>query len=213
MDRLSEEKDGIACGATRGARRAIGFSLIELLVVLAIIAILLVLAGSSVRGVMSDQRVGVAAAVWEHRFAEAALESARRNRPVEVRLYRYEFEGQEGWWGYQFLVVAPDGTVGALGGLERFGSGVAVHPEEEFSTVLGLGERVVALPGGLDGESVRAVSFQLKPDGSTNLPKAGGERWSVTLGERQSFEARPGEIGERSRVISINPVTGATRVY
>ena len=82
-------------------RQAAGFTLIELMITIAIGAILIVIGVPTMRGVIENGRIRAAGESWKYGLALARTEAIRRNTQVEF------VSDADGW---QVLIVA-DGTV------------------------------------------------------------------------------------------------------
>jgi type IV fimbrial biogenesis protein FimT len=82
-------------------RQAAGFTLIELMITIAIGAILIVIGVPTMRGVIENGRIRAAGESWKYGLALARTEAIRRNTQVEF------VSDADGW---QVLTVA-DGTV------------------------------------------------------------------------------------------------------
>ena len=110
--------------------RARGLTLIELLTVIAIVAILAAVGVPGFRALLLHQRLAAASQAFMSALAMARIEAIRRGEPVGVLP-----EGGAGWDGGWAIVVDPGGA-GAPRVLRRFDQlppGVAI---EDFGDVL-----------------------------------------------------------------------------
>ncbi len=201
-----------------------GFTLIELLAVMVIVGLLLAFSGAAMLSAMGSHRLSTAVGAFRNDVGWAAIESSKDNRPVHVRLYRFQPEEtvaeDSQYYAYQFLVVdSRAGRMVPLTEVRRFGDGVVAHPDAEYSSVFTLTERVPDTserPGEIaDPElllpAYSYVEFLVRPDGSTDLPK--DRRWSLTLVESKRLEVSASELPSDYRALVINPFTAATRIY
>jgi uncharacterized protein (TIGR02596 family) len=82
-----------------------GFSLVELLVVIAIMSILLVVAVPAVNSVQSAANIGRAGQIVGDSIALGRQEAVAKNREVEVRFYNFSTPQLSGWKGIQVFRV------------------------------------------------------------------------------------------------------------
>lgn len=206
-----------------------GFSLVEMLVVLALIAILITLGSQVSTSVLRSTELSTEAAELADELSRASLESIKRNQPVQFRFYRFvdEFASDQPLVrGYQILNL--DSETGSYRELERIRflkSGIAIHESTEASTILTLPERSpVTRPESSDlSDSLDRVSdpelpaitpytyyqFEFRPDGSTNLPK--DQAWGLVITYHK--DGVIGEVSRDFRALGINPFTGTVERY
>ncbi len=189
---------------TPDCRRS-AFSLIELLVVLAIVGIIISFAVPAATQMLKGSQLTQAAQLLSDQLGFARQSAISKNRPVEVRFYRYadlEIPGErvddpKTWrfHGYQLFEVTPNGAAIPLSKMQRLPISV-VADEDKYSTLLReqlRGDYVDAttdatapdIPVKVEDEEVgrtyEYASFRFLQDGSTNLPP---NTSSQALGDR-----------------------------
>lgn len=137
-------------------RHASGFTMIELMVTVAVVGVLLVLGVPTLRGVIETGRIRAAGESWKHGLALARTEAVRRNAQVEF------FTDATGW---QVRLVR-DGTVldQAAGNEGTAGLALTIAPVgADRVTFDSLGRTVDPNPDG--SEPITQVDLD-----STNVP-------------------------------------------
>jgi uncharacterized protein (TIGR02596 family) len=197
-------------------RRA--FSLIELLVVVAIMGLLLGMSGLAFQGSLKTQSLNAAARQLGADLDYAALLARKENRPVDVLFYRYQPQdslGPAAVRAYQFGVLegfTPAGTptYRFLAEAKKFPASIAMSPNEEYTTLAKLtaSPSLTDQPGGVT-EDYTYYSYQIRPDGSTTLES--GRLHPFTLVFDKDLEA--GTLPADFRTVVVNPANARTRVY
>jgi uncharacterized protein (TIGR02596 family) len=196
-----------------------GFSLVEILVIIAIIGFLLVLSMPTLRGVFKTSKLGQGADQFRNHMSVAHIEAIKNSVPVEVRIYKYDDprlpDSTEYYTAYQMFLRRPNqdnpGDPNAEPYLEPFGElyqlpqGVIIVDDEKLSTLVGQNVRrgsakIRGLEGSTTETSVQYAAFEIRPDGSMNLPE---ERnlWYLTFMPIQAILA--GETSEPKNYVCI----------
>lgn len=200
----------VSCHKFRAA-----FSLIEMMAVVAIMAIGLTITVSGFKSAMDSQRVATAATQLQADLTFAAQTALRDNVVVYVQFFKEmdpSLPGDvEAWRSYQIgtLMNADDDKLFALGEKKKFPSGVVLAPSPTFSDVL-------YSDGDDEGISNtrKKVSIGFRPDGVTTLPKnSGKDMCLMVINEIESERAMMGKVPSNSRIILINPHTSSQRLY
>ena len=203
-----------------------GFTLVELLAVMAIIVILIALIGPAVgtlvRGPLltqsSDRVVGL--------LSLAQQAATARNLPVEVRFYQYADGSVSGesaqvsssgkYRALQLFLVNENGTVTPLDAVEIFPAGIIADSGKTLSTLLDTttqqktwttADPQAPLPRA--GKFYNCCKFRIRPDGSTDLISG---NWFITLHniiDGDVLAAPPANYV----TVQIDPINGATAVY
>jgi uncharacterized protein (TIGR02596 family) len=184
----------LLCSMKKHCRQTTAFSLVELLVVMALISMLAVATVPALRGTLDGVTLSGAAGLVESEFSLARQTAMSRNLPVEVRFYQHDDGTGKAW--RVLASVIPASASGQLAdewisrGKVLPGSVVA-DDTQEYSTVLSLAAPTnsshsagpwsdtesTTAPVLLKGKSY--VGFQFRPDGTMNLPN--GQPWCVTV--------------------------------
>ena len=181
-----------------------GFTLVEMLAVLGIIALLLVLVIPSVSSVLESSQVGQAAQLVSADLGLARQVALSRNHCVEVRFYQYASPGASGetvgtpsTGKYRALQLfdaqTTTGTPAPLDRVQTLPGTMIVDSGSTLSTLIGMAAaNSVNAPTLTNGSTLNvsipaaglqynAACFQFRPDGSTNLPVSSNVQWFLTL--------------------------------
>lgn len=198
------------------AASAAGFTLVEMLVVIALISLLVTMAGMSVPAALGSQRLSGAARQLSADLNQASLLARKEDRLVELRFYELlptTRQGARGCRAYQFGLVTGWSTDGRpqvtfAGELQRLPDDVLLMPDPRFNTLQG---QTVHTGGTAGGEqNVNYVSYFLHVNGATTLPA--GQPAVLTL-VRETPKGVPSDLPDDFRSVVIDPVSHQTRVY
>ncbi len=199
------------------------FSLIELLVVVAIIGMLLVLSLPSLSGIMGGSKIGVATETVAGALSSARQLAAAKNREVEFRLITMKnpsflSASSNAMRAVQILEVA-DGVLRPLGRPRVLPEGVIIGSSADMSSLAALtNANAVSTDSPISGVGTNYSYrvFRFRPDGSIDLksrltnPSDG--KYFLTL-----FDEKAAPSGNTPpsnfATIRLEPATGAYTVY
>ena len=174
-------------------RRRLAFSLVELLVVVAVIAVVISFAIPAANSMLKGSQLTQGSQALGDQIAFARQTALSRNRPVEVRFYRYadldtpgEKIDEETTWkfrAFQLFEIMENSAAVPLNKMQRFPKMVIADPDK-YSTLLRKelrpykrAEEDMTTPeipvryGDLAvGRRYEYASFRFLQDGSTDLP-------------------------------------------
>lgn len=205
-------------GCRQGPAREAAFTLVELLVVIAVMALLMAMAGLSVPSSMATQQLGGMARQMTADLDHAVLLAQKESVPVEVRFYRYpdkESLGRDEYRGYHTAKVVGWNTDGSpklefFAEAQKLTGGVILMRDPKYTTLL---DNTPKKRGPNDpdlGLDYEYVSYLIRPDGRTNLPR---DNKTVFTLVRETPEGSPKDLPADYRSIVLDPVTGAVVLY
>ena len=194
-------------------RASPGFSLVEMLVVMAVAAILLGAAGNGLKSTWRSQQIFASAGNLMQAFSLAKSTAIRFNRPVQVRIYKFQdgdiTSADPQFRAFQVTGVSPTASgdqFNQISELQKFESTIVMSRFPEFSSIV---SSETVLPSG-DNYSYVAVEF--RPDGSTNLEPNPAKPWTITLLSDWGADDKT-KLPKDARTLVISPDTGAVSLY
>lgn len=195
-----------------------GFTLLELMMVVAIIVSLLGVAAPSIQGAMNASRLKDSADLVYNRIFEAQQLAITLGTTTELRVYQSPDLLDSGALlplrkvQIYILHAEADGsdihstpTFAPSSSAEALHPSVVISSQPTYTSLLGLGfqrDRENNVPGGY-------LAFRFHPDGSTNLPQA--QPWFLTLLERTIEDAK--SKPKNFITLQIDATTGTLRRF
>lgn len=195
-------------------RLAAAFTLVETMVVMALVTILLGLAANGMKTTWRSQQIAASAAGLMQAFSLAQSTAIRNNAPIQVRIYKFQ-DGDLTTTDPQFRAWQITGVNAAAQGdqfyqiseLQRFESTIVMSKFPEYSSVVS-GETVL-MPG---DDKYSYVAIEFRPDGSTNLETNPDQPWTITLLSDWGSDDKS-KLPKDARTLIISPDTGAVSLY
>jgi uncharacterized protein (TIGR02596 family) len=187
-----------------------GFSLLELLLVLALVGILTSVAVAGYSAMMQSAALDSASSLVEDALNEARQDAATKNITVEVRFYAVPGQGQTGLV-YQVLQLHwlnADGTTPAISRPLSLPSTVVIDATASHSSLIGA-SCDTATPDPTDSRlnsQTRVVRFLA--DGSTDLTAT--QSWCLTL--RAASQSDPNHFPANWFCLTLDPVTSRVQI-
>lgn len=197
-------------------RRSRGFSLLELLIVFAVISLLLGIVVTSVQYVGPSLSLSRAGDELAESLLEARQKAIAASDAVEVRFYDLEStEDNDFVTVYQLVYQKSDGTYRAENPV-RLPTGIGISRNPRLSSFFqSEGEtpgrfliRGAAGPQLPEDNEAKYIAFRYLPDGSTNLPEA---KWFLTVAFDREEESA--SVPDNFYTIQIDPVMGQIQTF
>lgn len=197
-----------------------GFSLLELLIVMAVFAILLTLAVLSFGSVAKAQALASSAGALSDAFKLAQQVALNKKKPVAFYFFKRSEPGSTDFYtGYQAFIVetrVQNGTTPIVEflpimRLEKLSSPIVLSPSPTLSTLL----TATRIPAGTladypnpQEQLKEARVFQFLPQGETDLEP--DRKWFVTLVQEQDSSS---EQPINFVSLQIDPLSGGVLIY
>ena len=219
------------------AKRA--FTLIEVLVVLTIISIIMFFTVPNMGEIIQGSKLTQAGDQLKYDLGLAQQTAVKDNLTVEVRFYQYRQPEQESgaalnsYNAYQVFRLIPDSTkpsdpkaeriLAPIDKIKKLPIGVMIPQSELWSTLVtnaSIANGTQEVPGLIPTEKKTVAtyrSFQINPDGSTNLDTSGVEAWYISLVDSSELERAGGSMDALAPknyiCLQIDPFNGGTRWF
>jgi uncharacterized protein (TIGR02596 family) len=200
-------------------RSATGFSLIELLVVVAVIALLATLAVPAFNAITNAGSIEHSADQIAGACGLARQTAVSKNRSVEVRFYEVPAEGwPSDFRAFQLFEIGDSGEATALTKVFTLRLPAIISRDTGLSTLLDnarpkrtkewtVKDPQVALPRA--GTTYECRAFRFRPNGTTDLPI--DTKWHLTVVDAK----KPGSAAQppdNFATVWVEPATGAVKI-
>ncbi|HYR57249.1 MAG TPA: Verru_Chthon cassette protein D [Chthoniobacteraceae bacterium] len=215
------------------ASRRRAFSLIELIIVISVIVIIAAFTMPAMNTILRGSNMTQASGLIVGQLSIARQQALSRNRPVEVRFYRFADPETPGetvadpstgqFRAMQLFEVQQSGVALPIDKMQRLPGGVifAYAPGTGLSSLIDKGtagaptqasadQTAPRLPRGVD-MNYEYVSFRFQQDGSTNKNPTG--KWFITLISINDKLAASDKPPPNFFTVQIDPVSGVTKTY
>ncbi|MBX7208127.1 MAG: Verru_Chthon cassette protein D [Verrucomicrobiaceae bacterium] len=190
-----------------------GFSLMEMLVIMAIATMLITLAANGLRTTWRSQQIYTSATSLMQALSLARSNAMRFNCPTQLRIYRFQdgdiTTAEPQYRAYQVVSVTPGASQDQfhiVTELQRLEGTTVMSKFSQYSSI-------VASDTPLPGDSMYSyVVVEFRPDGSTNLETNPSQPWTMTLLSDWGAD-KQGPLPKDARTLVIAPETGAVSLY
>lgn len=202
--------------STPSARKAGGFSLIEILAVLTIISILLSMSVMGINNIADSTDLTNGGDQIVNHLVQARQRALSDNAHVEVRFYPPPENASTKQW---MVVMARQGLEDSPTALRQpliLSESIAISESNVFSTLIAMrephqDETLMRTPSGTER---KYFSFKFHPNGSTNLPLTpNGDTWHLTAISRKYIETAEEVLPNNFYTIRVDPFTGSVRSF
>ena len=206
------------------------FTLVEMIAVMAIIVVLVGIVVPPVVSSLGGSQLTQATQQVMGQFASARQTALGKNRPVELRLYKYIDAGSAvaQYRAYQALVFNEDGTYTPSDRVQKLPPTIIISSTSSLTSFIGgtdlntgdtssLAETAPTTANTLPNlpTGYKYIAFQFRPDGSTSLvgyssaDPNNNKLWYLTLCDQKSQTVPP----KNYSTIEIDPANGDVRLY
>lgn len=186
---------------------SVAFSLIELLVVMAIMAILLSLSGAAISRVAVGSKLNRAGLMVADQIALAQQEAVTRNREMEVRIFYMTQGVAPGWKGIQFVRIEEDGSQTAVSKMAVISEEICISADSALSPLLMSSNAIQGTANTPANGNLSYRAFRFRPTGSASSSL--GSNNFLTLQHQTAKGSPPPNF----YTVQVNPVTGKVTSY
>jgi len=199
-------------GGGRTSQNLLGFSLLELLVVIALMALLMTLTMPAITSVLRTGEMNRAGQILSDEIALARQEASSKNRAVELRIVDMDLplSNETGWKGIQLWISNEIGEMEPLGRLRELPGSVVIASDDSLSPLLEAdqGRSGTAFFGSHGDRDWRG--FRMRPGGGMDQGVITPDNNFLTLVSIPIPEQLP---PDNYFAIRINPVTGRVSTH
>jgi uncharacterized protein (TIGR02596 family) len=191
--------------------KKLGFSLLELLFVLAIGAILVGVVATSYASTMQAVAVTTSADLIRDLFSEARASAVAQNMDVEVRIYNLAPTAGATpiYCALQLHRVNSDGTTPALTKILFLPQGAAIDATTTHSSLIASNTQIAPPDASDPYLNAQTRVFHFLANGATDL--APSTTWFLTV--RSATQSDPAHFPANWACVRVDPVTGRPQIY
>lgn len=188
-------------------RQVAGFSLLELLAVMAVVIVLCSLAAASISGILMGSNLTRAGNLVADQCTLARQEAVTRNRNVEVRFFYLPREASPAWRGMQVVRIEENGNQVPVGKLLVLPEGILISASETLSPLMMAGDPILGTVENPTYGTLSYRAFRFRPNGSTGGALGAGNFLTLCAATAQ------GSPPANFCTVQVNPVTGKITTY
>jgi uncharacterized protein (TIGR02596 family) len=186
-----------------------GFSLLEMVLVLALSAILIAFAAEGYAGMMQAAAITTGADMISDAFSEGRTSAMAQNTEVEVRFYDSPSGAAGSYSALQLHWIKPDGTCPQVNRVMNLSSWAAMDTTAAHSTLIASNIQTPTPDPNDTRLDAQTRVFHFLPDGTTDLSPA--TNWFVTV--RPASQSNPANFPSNWACVRIDPTTGRAQIY
>ena len=190
-----------------------GFSLVEMLFVMAIVSLLLALGASGLRTTWRSQQIYTSATNLMQACSLARSTAIRHQHPIQLRIYRFQDGDITGTTPQYraFQVVGVNAGVDqdqfySVNELQKFEGTTVMSKFPQYSSIV-VGETKLG-----DTDDYSYVAIEFRADGSTNLETNPSTPWTITLLNDWGSDKQDSPPKD-ARTLVISPDTGTVSLF
>jgi len=188
-----------------------GFSLVELLVVILLMAFLLAISVGGYTAMIQSTALTTSAAMIQDTLAEARQSAMAQNSAVEIRIYDLPPQPNSTpvYCAMQSHWIKADGTTPPVSNPLFLSTSVVIDENPAHSSLISANNQI-ATPDATDSRLNKQTRvFHFLPDGSTDLNPS--TKWFITV--RAANQSDPAHFPSNWACIQIDPTTGRAQIY
>ena len=193
--------------------RSRGFSLVETLLVMAVVVILLALGANGLRTTWRSQQIYTSATNFMQACSLARSTAIRHNHPIQVRIYRFQDGDLTGttpqYRAFQVVGVnagTDQDQFYSVNELQKFEGTTVMSKFPQYSSIV-VGDTKLG-----DSDNYSYVVIEFRPDGTTNLETNPKQPWTITLLSDWGSD-KEDKLPKDARTLVISPDTGTVSLF
>lgn len=205
----------------RPSMRAAGFTLVELLVVMAIIVLVLSLVTPAVNSMLASNNLTQAGQVVADQISSARQLASARNRSAEVRFVKLNAAAGAGYNGVQLWMANDAGTLAASGRMIPLPGGIVMTEQAALSPLLTTPPDTTAPlafsgqmpPPGSAAATLNYLAVRIAPSGQVQPVPTTANRPKLYLTLVNAKYSAAATAPPNYVTMQLNPDTGVAEIY